>query len=273
MFQRKSGEKISNKNQYSDEKYDQYGIPYEIYGPGYGLEDIQNLLNKFNKQIIKNAQDNHDEWEEIVDEDSKKKDKDNLDDDEIEIDDEDVLEIFIMENTKSLNSGSFTCKICNDKKKISPMNVDIHFSKKHKEEYEKSEYAKDGKKYSFKYIKWLLLRVENRIFKWLNWLNKKWVIIIIKFLVPWKEAIKIHEKKLAEGPDFENFDDIAASMFGDPFGGKSTNGKKNKNMFDMESLMFEMMGGMGGMGSMGGIGFDDIFGGPTGSKKKKSKKK
>jgi len=88
----------------------------------------------------------------------------------------------------------------------------------------------------------------------------------IKNVVPWKEAIKIHEQKLSEGTDFDNFDDIAASMFGDAFGGKSKNGKKNKNMFDMESLMFEMMGGMSGMDF-------DMFGGPTGSKKKKPKKK
>jgi len=78
--------------------------------------------------------------------------------------------------------------------------------------------------------------------------------------------LKIHEQKLTEGNDFENFDDIAANMFGDAFGGKAKNGKKGGNgMFDMENLMFEMMGNIGGMDF-------DAFGG-AGSKKKKPKKK
>lgn len=82
--------------------------------------------------------------------------------------------------------------------------------------------------------------------------------------------MKIHEQKLSEGTDFENFDDIAANMFGDAFGagGKAKSGKKSGNgMFDMGNLMFEMMG------SMGGMDFDPFGGAGAGAKKKKSKKK
>ncbi len=148
MLLRKKSEEVNNKSHHTEEKLDKDGIPYEIYGEGYGLEDIKSLLNKFNKQVNKNSKNNtDDDWEEIEDENTKKSNlnKSADSDDEIEIDEEDILEMFIMENTKLLKSGSFNCNLCKDGKKISPMNVDIHFSKKHKAEYEKSEHAKEGK--------------------------------------------------------------------------------------------------------------------------------
>lgn len=145
MLLRKKGEEVNNKNHHAEEKYDKDGFAYEIYGEGYGLEDIKSLLNKFNKQVGKNS-NTDDEWEEIEDENDKKANlnKSADSDDEMEIDEEDILEMFIMENTKLLKSGSFNCNLCNDGKKISPMNIDIHFSKKHKADYDKSDHAKEG---------------------------------------------------------------------------------------------------------------------------------
>jgi len=145
MLLRKKGEEINNKSHNTEEKYDKDGIAYEIYGVGFGLEDIKSLLNKFNKQVNKNITNSNtdDEWEEIEDEDNKKTKSANSND-EMEIDEEDILEIFIMESTKLLKSGSLNCNICKDGKKISPMNIDIHFSKKHKDNYEKSEHSKEG---------------------------------------------------------------------------------------------------------------------------------
>jgi len=148
MLLRKNGEKVNNKSQNPDEKYDKNGIPYEIYGDGYGLEDIKVILDKFNKQVnkISNEKTSDDDWEEIETDEANDKNLNKSDDsDEIEVDGDDILEMFIMENTKLLKSGSFNCKICNDGKKISPMNIDIHFSKKHKTDYEKSEHVKEGK--------------------------------------------------------------------------------------------------------------------------------
>lgn len=147
MVQRKKGEEVNNKSHHTEEKYDKDGLPYEIYGDGFGLEDIKALLNKFNKQVNKNMNNSDDEWEEVDEAENKKGDFNksaDSDNDEMEIDEEDILEMFIMENTKLLKSGSFNCNICNDGKKISPMNVDVHFSKKHKADYEKSEHAKEG---------------------------------------------------------------------------------------------------------------------------------
>ena len=148
MLLRKKGEEVNNKSHHTEEKYDKDGFTYEIYGEGYGLEDIKGLLNKFNKQVNKtpNSNNTDDEWEEIEDEDNKKANfnKSGNSDDDMEIDEEDILDMFIMENTKLLKSGSFNCKLCNDGKKISPMNIDIHFSKKHKADYDKSEHAKEG---------------------------------------------------------------------------------------------------------------------------------
>lgn len=149
MLLRKKGEEVNNKSHHTEEKLDKDGIPYEIYGEGYGLEDIKSLLNKFNKQVNKNSNNKNtdDEWEEIEDENTKKSNlnKSAGSDDEMEIDEEDILEMFIMENTKLLKSGSFNCNLCNDGKKISTMNIDIHYSKKHKADYDKSEHAKEGK--------------------------------------------------------------------------------------------------------------------------------
>jgi len=145
MLLRKKGEKVNNKSHQTEEKFDKDGIPYEIYGEGYGLEDIKSFLDKFNKQANTNSNTckTDDDWEEIEDKKAnlnKSGDSDN----EIDIDGEDTLDMFMMENTKLLKSGSFNCNICNDKKKISPMNIDIHFSNKHKADYEKSEHAKEG---------------------------------------------------------------------------------------------------------------------------------
>jgi len=148
MLLRKNGDEVNNKNNHAEEKYDKEGFAYEIYGEGYGLEDIKKLLNKFNKQVG-NLKKTDDEWEEIEDEDNKKanQNKSGDSDDEMEIDEEDILEMFIMENTKLLKNGTFNCNLCKDGKKISQMNIDIHFSKKHKADYEKSEHAKEGKIY------------------------------------------------------------------------------------------------------------------------------
>merc|ERR1712032_1033432 len=105
--------------------------------------------------------------------------------------------------------------ICKDNKKISPMNIDIHFSQKHKAEYEKSQY--------------------NDIFSW-------------------KEALKIHEKALEEGGDddmgMEDLEDLLGGGFGfgtSSGGKKGKKGKKGKGGGDMfgglEEMMMDMMGG------------------------------
>lgn len=131
MLMRKKGRR-ENKE---EEKFDSDGIPYEIFGEGIGLDDIKKLFNKFNKEAGNPIEN---EWEEC---DSEGKVLENSDDSRsIEVDEEDFLECFILENTKCLNSGSFKCNLCNNNKKISPMNIDIHFSEKHKVDYEKSEY-------------------------------------------------------------------------------------------------------------------------------------
>lgn len=144
MLLRKKGQKEAKKEKAYEEKYDQYGLPYEIYGGGFGLEDLNTLLKEFRNQVNKNSkiENPDDDWEE-VDDNGKVLNNSNQSD-EIEVDGDDVLEVFIMENTKLLNSGSFKCKLCNDDKKISPMNIDVHFNKKHKEDYEKSDFAKEG---------------------------------------------------------------------------------------------------------------------------------
>ncbi len=139
MLLRKKG-KIEKKEM--DLKFDSNGIPFDIFGEGHGLEDLKKLLKKVDKELGKKSSEDLD-WEEC---DSKGNILDDSDNSRsVEIEEEDVLECFILDNTKALNSGSFKCLICNDNKKISPMNIDIHFSKKHKKEYEKSEYNEISK--------------------------------------------------------------------------------------------------------------------------------
>jgi len=140
MLLRKKGNKEEKK---SGEKLDSNGIPFEIFGEGPGLLDLKKLLKKIEKEIGKKSSDEN-EWEECDSKGNILNDSDNSR--SLEVEEEDVLECFILENTKALNSGSFKCLICNDNKKISPMNIDIHFSNKHKKDYEKSEYNEISKK-------------------------------------------------------------------------------------------------------------------------------
>ena len=78
--------------------------------------------------------------------------------------------------------------------------------------------------------------------------------------------MKIHEKNMnSEENDMGGFEDFA-SMFGAGGKSKGKNGEKDM-MKDLESMMFNMMGG-------GMDGFDTFgFGGPGPKKKKNNKKK
>jgi len=235
MYLRKQNEGKKQNHKLSEEpeidheniKYKD-NLPYNMYGPGSGLESthpLQFWLDK--KQELEG-----DDWEEEVESDNtgnKKNDKktlfnhseeddendDDSDDDDME---EDYFADFFEENTKELKSGKLSCKIC-ENKKLSFDSMKTHFIKTHQKEYESSPYVKSAS---------------------------------------WKKAIEINKKneekfdeefieEMMGGGDDMGFDFGLGGAFG-----KQKNSKENQKMMkDLEKMMMGMFMGPG-MGMPGG---------------------
>jgi curved DNA-binding protein CbpA len=108
-------------------------LPQFIYGNGKGLESTVKL-----QYWLEKPED--EDWETDDEEaDNEAEEGDEGDDEEIEeIEDEDVLEIFIQDNSTMVSKNSFTCKYC---EKESPQNftsktLKQHFIDTHKKEFE-----------------------------------------------------------------------------------------------------------------------------------------
>ncbi len=110
-------------------------IPSFIYGSGKGLEST--------KRLEFWTKDNNDEdWTTEDEEDGEEEAE------EIEIEnDEDLLEMFILENSKDKGNGNFGCKICDNGKSKESFNqkkLKQHFIERHKRDFE-DYFGDDGK--------------------------------------------------------------------------------------------------------------------------------
>jgi hypothetical protein len=99
-------------------------IPSFIYGNGKGLESTKRLeyWNKEEDWTTEDEEDNEEDIEEI----------------EVE-DDEDLLEMFILENSKDKGNGNFSCVICDKgkgKETFNKKKLKQHFVERHKREFE-----------------------------------------------------------------------------------------------------------------------------------------
>lgn len=216
MYIRKAAEKkkypFSSKLEEDEEvDYDSIkykdNLPYEIYGPGEGLDNTRKL--RFWEKI-NNVYEDGSDWEEEEDSGNaqggaKSKDDEESDDEGEEIEEEDILEQFIEENTKEMKTGKLCCKLCD--KKLSYEAMKKHFIKTHQKEYEESPYIKE---------------------------------------CTWKEAIEINKKmeeqfedEFMKGMGMDDMNDLGMDMNFD----KMFSGKGNKGMKDFEKMMMGMMFG------------------------------